>query len=121
MAKTKSTNLVVGLILAAIFIVGGFIAVRTFGTTGPEAIARMDGEDRAVLAKLQSIRRDMLFSEVVAIMGPPDDEGPLEMRPRWNIGGSPLNVAVVYIYPDGAHHFTWISIGRFVYNEQFHS
>ena len=113
-----SKNVAAGVIVAAIFVVGGLIAVRTFGTTGQDAIARMDSEEHAVLTKLQTIRRDMSFAQVVSIMGRPDDDGPLQMRPKWNLGGNPLNAVVVYIHSTGAHRFTWISIGRFVYDEE---
>jgi hypothetical protein len=74
-------NLVAGAIVVAIFAIGGFVAARTFGTTGEAAIERM--------------------------------------RPKWIIGGNPLEAVVVYIYPaGGAQRFTWISVGRFTYDER---
>jgi hypothetical protein len=118
MTPRTSKNLVVAAILIAIFAAGGFLALRTFGTNGPDAIARMDADERVMLSKLQSIRRGMNYAQVVEIVGEPDESGPLGMRPKWLIGGSPLNAVVVYILPTGAHRFTWISIGRFLYNEE---
>jgi hypothetical protein len=113
-----SKNVIAGAIVVAIFVVGGLLAARTFGTTGQEAVDRMSTDERAVLAKLKSLRRGMSFAEIETIMGSPDDEGPLRMRPKWHIGGNPLDAVVVYILPGGAHRFTWISIGRFTYDEQ---
>ena len=92
--------------------------MRTFGTNGQEAVDRMSPDERAFLAKLQSLRRGMSYEQVVGILGRPSDEGPLQMRPRWNVGGNPLSAVAVYIFPDGAHHFTWIGVGRFTYQEQ---
>ena len=113
-----SKSAVAILIVVALFGVGGFVAVRTFGTTGQDAIARMSADERAFLTKLQSLRRGMQFVQVVEVLGAPSDEGPLQMRPRWNVGGNPLNGVAVYLGPEGANHFTWISIGRFTYQEQ---
>ena len=113
-----SKNLVAGAIIAAFLAVAGLVAARTFSTTGQDAVERMSTDERAVLAKLQSLRRGMSFAQVAAIMGLPDEIGPLGMRPKWLIGGSQLNAVVVYILPSGAHRFTWISLGRFTYNEE---
>ena len=77
----------------------------------------MSPEERAFLAKLRSLRQGMSVEQVAGVLGEPDDEGPLGLRPRWNVGGNPLSAAAVYLYPGGAHHFTWISIGRFTYQE----
>jgi hypothetical protein len=110
-----SRNVIAALLVAALFVIGGVLAARTFLTNGKEAVDRMSSEERAFLVKLQSLRRGMTFEQVVGALGPPDDEGPLQMRPRWNVGGNPLNGVAVYIYPAGADHFTWISIGRFTY------
>jgi hypothetical protein len=112
-----SKNLVAGLVVAALVAAGGWLAARTFGTTGQEAIDRMSPEERAFLVKLQSLRQGMSLEQVVDTLGPPDDKGPLQMRPRWNVGGNPLNGVAIYILSNGAHHFTWISIGRFTYEE----
>jgi hypothetical protein len=111
-------NVVAVLIVAAVFVGGGLVAGRTLGTNGQDAIDRMSADERVFLVKLQSLRRGMSFEQVVETLGRPDDEGPLQMRPRWAVGGNPLNAAVVYIHPDGANHFTWISIGRFTYEGQ---
>ena len=111
-------NLIASAIIAVFIAAVGAIAVGTFGNTGQDAVDRMSGEERALLAKLKSLRRGMSFDQVAAIMGPPDDTGPLGMRPKWLVGGSQLNAVVVYILPGGAHRFTWISIGRFTYNEE---
>jgi hypothetical protein len=113
----KRKNIAINVAVAAILVAGGFVATRTFGTTGQDAIERMSSDERAFLVKLRSLRRGMPFENVVEILGDPDDEGPLRMRPRWNIDGSPLNGVAVYILPGGADHFTWISIGRFTYQE----
>jgi hypothetical protein len=113
---TRAT-FVASLVTAALLAAGGALAYRTFATTGNAAIDRMDPEERAFLVKLQSLRRGMSFEQAVAILGQPDDEGPFQMRPRWNIGGNPLNSVAVYIHPSGLDHFTWISIGRFTYDE----
>ena len=116
-----SKNAVACLIVAAVLGVGGLLAFRTFGTTGQEAIDRMNTEERAFLAKLQLLRRGMSFAQVIEILGRPNEEGPLQMRPKWLIGGNPLNGVAVYIHPEGAHRFVWISIGRFTYEEQLRS
>jgi hypothetical protein len=114
-------NATATLIVAVLVVAGLFIAVRTFGTTGEEAVDRMSAEERAFLAKLQSLRRGMSFAEVRAVLGAPNDDGPLQMRPKWLVGGNPLNGVAVYNYADGADHFTWISIGRFTYEEKLRS
>jgi hypothetical protein len=70
-------------IIISIFLVGGGLALRTFGTRGEDAVARMNSDERAILGKLLSLRRGMSYEEVISVMGAPDDEGPLGMRPRW--------------------------------------
>lgn len=112
-----SRNAVAVWIVAVLLAAGVGIAVRTFGTTGQDAIDRMSPDERAYLAKLRSLRRGMTFGQVAGVLGEPDDAGPLGLRPRWNVGGNPLSAVAVYLYPDGANHFTWISIGRFTYEE----
>jgi hypothetical protein len=104
-------------IVVAIFLVGGGLAARTFGTRGQDAVARMSDDERALLAKLQSLRRGMSYQQVIAIMGEPDDGGPFGMRPKWKVDGSPLGQVAVYIHPDGARRILWISLGRFVYDQ----
>jgi hypothetical protein len=115
---TTGKNLAAAAIIAAFLAAGGWIAAGTFGTTGRDAVEKMSADERAVLVKLKSLRRGMSYDQVTAIMGAPDDTGPLGMRPKWLVGGSQLNAVVVYILPGGAHRFTWISIGRFTYNEE---
>ena len=112
-----SRNAVAICIVAALLAAGTGLAVRTFGTTGQDAIDRMSPDERAYLAKLRSLRRGMTFEQVAGVLGEPDDEGPLRLRPRWNVGGNPLSAVAIYLYPGGADHFTWISIGRFTYQE----
>jgi len=118
--KTHSNTMAI-LVVAAILAVGGALTWRTFGTTGQDAIDRMSPDERAYLEKLRTLRRGMSFDEIVAVLGRPNDDGPLQMRPRWSVGGNPLNAVAVYIHPDGAHHFTWISAGRFTYQEALRS
>ena len=121
MTPAAKKQVIAGLIVAAILASGGALAVRTFGTTGQAAVERMSQDERALLEKLRSLKRGMSFDQVVAIMGTPDDEGPLQMRPKWNVGGNPMNAVVVYIHPEGAQRFTWIHVGSFIYDEYLQS
>jgi hypothetical protein len=114
---TLSRNAVAAAIVAAVLAAGGTLAVRTFGTHGQDAIDRMSPAERAYLARLQSLRRGMTFEQVAAVLGAPDDEGPLRLRPRWNVDGNPLSAVAIYLYPGGADHFTWLAVGRFTYQE----
>lgn len=103
------------LIVAVVIVLGSVAAVRTVVNSGPAAIGQMDREERVLLAKLETLRRGMSRDEVTAVLGVPDDEGPLGLRPKWQVNGNPLNAIVVYILPDGAHRVAWISVGRFHY------
>jgi hypothetical protein len=93
----------------------GFTAVRTVVTTGPAAIAQMDGDELALLAKLATLHKGMSLAEVVAVLGEPVDAGPLGLRPKWRVGVNPLNGVAVYFLPDGAYRLDWLSFGRFNY------
>jgi len=75
----------------------------------------MNGDERALLAKLETLRRGMSPAEVVAVLGQPDDPGPFGLRPKWQVGGNPFNAVVVYFLSDGAHRVAWLSVGRFNY------
>ena len=93
----------------------GVTAVRTVVTSGPAAVAQMDDGERVLLAKLATLRKGMSLAEVVAVLGEPDDAGPLGLRPKWHVGANPLNGVAVYFLPDGAHRIAWLSFGRFNY------
>ncbi len=103
------------LLVVAVLALGGVAAVRTVVNSGPAAVAQMNGDERALLARLETLRKRMSLAEVVAVLGEPDDPGPLGLRPRWEVGGNPLNAVVVYFLPDGAHRVAWLSLGRFNY------
>lgn len=79
------------------------------------AISQMSNIERALLARLESLRKGMSPAEVIAVLGEPDDPGPLGMRPRWQVGGNSFNALVVYFWPDGARRVVWLSVGRFHY------
>jgi hypothetical protein len=93
----------------------GIAAVRTVVNSGPAAIAQMSGDERALLAKLETLRNGMSPIDVAAIMGEPDDPGPLGLRPKWEVGGNPFNAIVVYFSSAGAQRVLWLSAGRFHY------
>jgi hypothetical protein len=103
------------LLVVAVIALGGVAAVRTVVNSGPAAVAQMNGDERAFLAKLETLRKGMSLAEVVAALGEPDDPGPLGLRPKWQVDGNPLNAVVVYFFPDGAHRVAWLSLGRFNY------
>jgi len=94
---------------------GGVTAVHTVVTTGPAAVARMDGDERALLAKLATLHKGMSLAEVKAVLGEPDDADPFGLRPKWRVGANPLNGVAVYFLPDGASRIAWLSFGRFNY------
>ena len=102
-------------LVVAVIALGGVAAVRTVVNTGPAAVAQMNDDERAILVKLQTLRKGMSPAEVTAVLGEPDDPGPLGLRPKWQVGGNPLNAVVVYFFPDGAHRIRWLSLGRFSY------
>ncbi len=103
------------LLAMAVIALFGIAAARTVLNSGPAAIAQMSGEERVLLAKLDTLRKGMSPREVSAILGEPDDPGPLGLRPKWLVGGNPFNAVVVYFFPDGAHRVLWLSAGRFHY------
>jgi hypothetical protein len=103
------------LAVAAVIALGGAAAIRTVVNSGPAAIAHMSDDERALLAKLDTLRKGMSRAEVAAVLGEPDELGPLGLRPKWQVGGNPLNAVVVYFRPDGAHRIAWLSLGRFNY------
>jgi hypothetical protein len=103
------------LLVAGVVGLIAFAAIRTVVNSGPAAVAQMDGEERALLTKLETVRRGMSPAEVTAILGEPDDLGPLGLRPKWQVGGNPFNAIVVYFFSDGAHRILWLSVGRFSY------
>ena len=108
----RAWPIVLALTLIALF---GIAATRTVLNSGPAAITQMNGEERVLLGKLNTLRKGMSPDEVTAILGEPDDPGPLGLRPKWQVGGNPLNAVVVYFLPDGAHRVLWLSAGRFHY------
>ena len=97
---------------------GAVAAVRTVINSGPAALAQMDDGERVLLARLETIRKGMSPAQVKAILGDPDDPGPLGLRPKWQVGGNPFNAVVVYFFPDGAHRILWLSVGRFSYDRE---
>jgi hypothetical protein len=78
----------------------------------------MDDGERVLLARLETIRKGMSPAQVKAILGEPDDPGPLGLRPKWQVGSNPFNAVVVYFFPDGAHRILWLSVGRFSYDRE---
>ena len=78
----------------------------------------MDDGERVLLARLETIRKGMSPAQVKAILGEPDDLGPLGLRPKWQVGRNPLNAVAVYFYLDGAHRILWLSIGQFSYDRE---
>lgn len=95
---------------------GILFAIRTFVNSGPAAVAVMDPPERAFLAKTEQLRRGMSREQVIAILGPPDEEGALGLRPKWCVGSCALNGLKVYFLSNGAERVVWISVGRFVYD-----
>lgn len=93
----------------------GVTAVHTVVTTGAAAVALMDGDERALLAKLATLHKGMSLGEVEAVLGKPDSAGPLGLRPTWQVRANPLNGVAVYFLPDGAYRLDWLSFGRFNY------
>ena len=67
-------------LVVAVIALGGGAAVRTFINSGPAAIAQMNGNERALLVKLETLRKGMSPAEVTAVLGAPDDTGPLGLR-----------------------------------------
>ena len=102
-------------LVVAVIALGGVAAVRTFINSGPAAVAQMNGDERALLVKLETLRKGMSPGEVTAVLGEPDDPGSLGLRPKWHVGGNPLNAVVVYFFTDGALRVRWVSVGRFFY------
>jgi hypothetical protein len=103
------------LLVAAVIALGGAAAIRTVVNSGQAAIAHMSDDERTLLARLDTLRKGMSPAEVAAVLGEPDELGPLGLRPKWQVGGNPLNAVVVYFLPDGAHRIAWLSLGRFSY------
>src|SRR5215813_1610734 len=103
------------LVVVGAIVVGGVFAVRTFVNSGPAAVAVMDPAERSIFAKTEQLRRGMSKEQVVAILGQPDEEGALGLRPKWCIGSCALNGLAVYFLPTGAEKVLWISVGRFAY------
>jgi hypothetical protein len=108
----RAWPIVLALTVIALF---GIAAARTVLNSGPAAVAQMNGEELVLLAKLNTLRKGMSPNEVTAILGEPDDPGPLGLRPKWQVGGNPLNAVVVYFRLDGARRVVWLSAGRFHY------
>ena len=107
------------LLLAVGFVVlGAIAAVRTVINSGPAALAQMNDRERVLLARLETIRRGMSPAQVKAILGEPDDPGPLGLRPKWQVGANPLNAVAVYFHPEGAHRILWLSVGQFSYDRE---
>lgn len=103
------------LLVAVLIALGGFVAIRTIVNSGPSAIAAMDPKERVLAAKLDALRRGMTHDEVFQVLGPPDDPGPLGLRPKWQVGNNPFSAVVVYFTPEGARKVRWLSVGRFMY------
>lgn len=102
-------------LVVAVLALGGAAAVRTVVNSGLAAVAQMNADERVLLAKLEMLRKGMSPTEVVALLGEPDESGPFGFRLKWYVGGNPLNAVVVYFLPDGAHRVAWLSVGRFNY------
>jgi hypothetical protein len=103
------------LVVVAVIVLGTVFAVRTFVNSGPAAVAVMDPAERTILIKTEQLRRGMSKEQVITILGPPDEEGALGLRPKWCVGNCALNGIAVYFLPSGAQKVLWISVGRFVY------
>jgi hypothetical protein len=111
----KSRKTLPILVVVTLVALAGVTAVRTVLTSGPAAVAQMNGDERVLLAKLATLRKGMSLAEVVAVLGEPDDAGPLGLRPKWRVGANPLNGVAVYFLSDGAQRIDWLSFGRFNY------
>lgn len=92
----------------------GYFVYRTVSTTGQQAVAMMNGEERAALGLLSSIDRNMSADQVYQKLGPPSED--LYLQARWNgFGGSPLSQARVYFIDGHPRKIRWIKLGYFVY------
>jgi hypothetical protein len=111
----KSRKTLPILVVVTLVAMAGVTAVHTVLTSGPAAVAQMNGDERVLLAKLATLRKGMSLAEVVAVLGKPDNAGPLGLRPMWHVGTNPLNGVAVYFLPDGAYRIAWLSFGRFNY------
>lgn len=104
-----------------IFIVASGIAVffahRTFSTTGQQAVAAMNHEERTALQRISSIHRMMSARQVYATLGPPSDD--LYFLAKWNgFGGSPLSQVRVYFVDQHPRKIRWIKLGFFLYERK---
>jgi hypothetical protein len=104
------------LFIAAAIVLVAVAAVHTISNSGAAAVALMDDKERIILGKLETLRKGMTPDEVTAILGQPDDPGPLGLRPKWQVNGNPLNAIVVYFHADGAQRVLWLNVGEFSYD-----
>lgn len=107
---------IVVLVFAAGLGAAGYFVYRTVSITGEQAVAAMNGEERAALARLSSIDRNMSADQVYETLGPPTED--LYLQARWNgFGGSPLSQARVYFIDGHPRKIRWIKLGYFVYEK----
>ncbi len=70
------------------------------------------------MAKINQIREDMSYNQVVSILGPPDRPA-AGLRPTWKVNGSTLNQIGVYFTDDAVFRIKWMKIGSFIYTIDF--
>lgn len=105
----------VALVFAAGVVAVGYFVYRTVATTGQQAVAVMNGEERAALGLLSSLDRNMSTAQVYEKLGPPSKD--LYLMAEWNgFGGSPLSQARVYFVDGHPSKIRWIKLGYFVYD-----
>lgn len=110
----KHSTLVALLIIVTFFGVGGFLAYRTFTTTGPQAVATMDADERALFERFAAIERGMTIDEVTALLGEPD-ENTFGHRLRWQANGHTYSVIQADFREGVLTSGAWIKAGRFFY------
>jgi hypothetical protein len=70
------------LLSLALIALCGVAGVRSVVNSGPAAFAQMNAEERVLLGKPDTLRKGMSLAEVTAILGEPDESGPLGRRPK---------------------------------------
>ena len=114
----KRRNVLILAACALVFVAASGAALyfvqRTFTTTGERAVAAMNAEERAALARLSTINRRMTAEQVHAALGPPTED--ILVLAKWNgFGGSPLSQVRVYFVGDRPAKVRWMKLGYFVY------
>lgn len=116
--KRRTVLLVAVLVL--VFIGGSSVTLylghRMFTTTGARAVAAMDVEERAALARLMSINKRMSIEDVHQTLGSPTED--VFVLAKWNgFGGSPLSQVRVYFVGGHPAKLRWMKLGYFVYEK----